>query len=153
MGFDRAADQQMCWQPLQREMHVHKTIKAVTAAAAVLLATILPATSASAATGPYLWKDAATHRCLDSNAAGRVYTTAASACGPNDTYQDWYWSGVLMVDQATGRCLDSNAAGNVYTTKASACSQTNDYQNWLEDKILSTNGWQFFDWATNRCLD
>ncbi|MEV8543686.1 hypothetical protein [Streptomyces sp. NPDC051572] len=79
----------------------------------------------------------ATGRCLDSNAAGSVYTTSASSCGYNDLYQRWnlygnssLYSPYMFWDEGTGRCLDSNTAGNVYATVNTACGFNNQYQNW-----------------------
>jgi serine/threonine-protein kinase len=37
----------------------------------------------------YSIKDQSTGRCLDSNAAGQVYTNPCQA--PGNAYQDWYW--------------------------------------------------------------
>lgn len=70
-------------------------------------------------------QDAQTHRCLDSNTAGSVYTNPCQF--PGNHYQVWEmteWqtsSGQLFFsykDFATNRCLDGNASGlgHLYTT-------------------------------------
>lgn len=92
------------------------------------------ATSESGATYEF-WslKDRATGRCLDSNAAGQIYTSPCQA--PGNPYQDWYldqyygtWQNFDYIDLATGLCLDSNGSGQAYTH---ACYGSSDYyQNW-----------------------
>lgn len=55
----------------------------------------------------YSIHDQATGRCLDSNAAGQVYTNACQA--PGNAYQDWYWAAegtsTMFTDVATSRNL------------------------------------------------
>jgi len=57
----------------------------------------------------YSIQDQATGRCLDSNAAGAVYTNPCQA--PGNAYQDWYWSAANVsgfsnfTDVATGLTL------------------------------------------------
>lgn len=114
--------------------------------------------------GTGMFRDQATGRCLDSNAAGDVYTTASSSCGSNDQFQQWriYWveqvnpeNPQMVVNVATGRCLDSNAAGNVYTTAASSCGPNDQYQDWFIYSSTNQIGspYMFWDWYTGRCLD
>ena len=57
----------------------------------------------------YSIRDQATGRCLDSNAAGQVYTNPCQA--PGNAYQDWYWGAgsyadhSMFTDVATSRPL------------------------------------------------
>jgi hypothetical protein len=111
--------------------------RAAAVAAAVLLSLAVtdaaPATATPTRVGfnVYSLRDQETHRCLDSNAAGRVYTNPCQA--PGNPYQDWikytYYSGYAFQDLATGRCLDGNAAGSVYTNPCQAPG--NPYQVWV----------------------
>ena len=60
----------------------------------------------------------ATGRCLDSNAAGDVYTNPCQA--PGNAYQDWYWgpghtSGAMFTDVATSLPLWGNPGNRVGT--------------------------------------
>jgi len=76
----------------------------------------------------WAWKDVATGRCLDSNAAGNLYTNSCQA--PGNTYQTWV-GGVIsneIVDEQTGLCLDGNSAGQAYTH---ACNG-GGYQLWIQ---------------------
>jgi serine/threonine-protein kinase len=103
-------------------------------------------------------KDYQTDRCLDSNAAGQVYTNPCQF--PGNLYQNWdLWQYDLMTpggvpysvwawqDVATGRCLDSNAAGNLYTNPCQAPG--NDYQTWVGGVISN----EIVDEHTGLCLD
>jgi serine/threonine-protein kinase len=75
----------------------------------------------------FSFQDDATGRCLDSNAAGALYTSPCQT--PGNTYQKWYSPGggqVSLSDGQTELCLDSNSAGRAYTH---ACNGGN-YQNW-----------------------
>jgi serine/threonine-protein kinase len=81
-------------------------------------------------------KDRATGRCLDSNAAGALYTSTCQA--PGNAYQRWYrtvgyLSGSLLSDGATGLCLDSNDAGNAYTHVCNG----GRYQQWTSPDAVS----------------
>ncbi|MEV8548070.1 hypothetical protein [Streptomyces sp. NPDC051572] len=76
------------------------TIRYAAVAAALLAVPSLSPTTASATprhpaavtpnliVGTGLFYDRATGRCLDSNAAGKVYTTARSSCGGNNHFQE-----------------------------------------------------------------
>jgi hypothetical protein len=91
----------------------------------------------------------ATGRCLDSNAAGHVYT---NPCDGNNKYQWWDVSTALpgryvLRNQATGRCLDSNTKGSVYT---SPCDNNNTYENWTLNRDSATT---IESSQTHRCLD
>jgi hypothetical protein len=103
-------------------------------------------------------QDDATGYCLDSNAAGRIYTNPCQV--PGNHYQDWYitkWEFVTefdvtyaysIMDLQTGRCLDSNAAGQLYTTNP--CQPPgNAYQMWA----LGGSGLVYIDTATGLVLD
>lgn len=114
----------------------------------------------AASTPSPIWsiKDLQTGRCLDSNAAGSVYTSPCQA--PANSYQDWvrtnwtvYYCGAgcpalfySFMDLATGRCLDGNGAGSVYTLPCQAPG--NPYQVWLQSGPSS-----LVSHGTNRCLD
>jgi len=85
----------------------------------------------------YSLRDKATGRCLDSNAAGQLYTNPCQA--PGNPYQDWYDHGyyqgddvtyVAWSDLATTRALDSNYAGSAYTSPFQA--PNNNYQLWYD---------------------
>lgn len=111
------------------------------------------------------WMDSATGRCLDSNAAGKVYTT--NPCqAPGNHYQEWVVTDYefaiepgswIYVDQirnlATGRCLDSNTAGQLYTT--SPCQTPgNYYQLWYSvEGPSSGNTLKWMNYQTGRYLD
>jgi hypothetical protein len=116
----------------------------------------------AAATPPpvYALKDLETGRCLDSNAAGSVYTNPCQA--PGNPYQDWVRTNVTSAfcgpgcparfwsfrDLATGRCLDGNALENpgpVYTLPCQAPG--NLYQVWLQSAFSLRSH------ATDWCLD
>jgi hypothetical protein len=77
----------------------------------------------------YSIKDEATGRCLDSNAAGQVYTNPCQA--PGNAYQDWYWGAgddsdtSTFTDVATARPLWGRD-GNPVTTSA-GYAQDNDW--------------------------
>jgi hypothetical protein len=85
-------------------------------------------------------QDFQTDRCLDSNAAGSVYTNPCQT--PGNHYQMWHvttWEVVndmfgdlsieySLQDEQTGRCLDSNSAGSLYTNPCQAPG--NRYQMW-----------------------
>ncbi len=78
----------------------------------------------------YSIHDQQTGRCLDSNAAGAVYTNPCQA--PGNAYQDWYWgpgdsgwSGYAkFTDVATGRPLWGSAGYPILT------GQQVIYNNW-----------------------
>lgn len=125
------------------------------ASAAVRPQTVSPADQIVYETTDLLgYRDSATGRCLDSNAAGDVYTSGCQV--PGNYYQDWYatvWLDytnnqyyVSFQDRQTGRCLDSNASGDLYTSPCQAPG--NYYQMW----ISGSNG-TFKDRATGLYLD
>jgi hypothetical protein len=75
-----------------------------------------------------------THRCLDSNLDGAVYT---SACQDPNTWQKWYVRDFIDVffhrvlnftNVRTGRCLDANLAGLKPYTRDGCYS--GGYQDW-----------------------
>ncbi|WP_434742266.1 RICIN domain-containing protein [Micromonospora sp. SH-82] len=83
-----------------------------------------------------IFQNLATARCLDSNAAGRVYT---NPCNTKNHYQQWRLTSLTMpytfVSRATGRALDSNFhkaghpdrdLGDVYTLPRNG----GNHQNW-----------------------
>jgi hypothetical protein len=123
-------------------------------AASTLLAVFAMANPASATPTPHNWFDVATGRCLDSNYAGKVYTTTATACSSGNRYQlwlDWYDANTNFesTDYQTVRCLDSNSSGNVYTLP---CNGGN-YQKWYVTGNVLSGEWNIVNVATGRCLD
>ncbi len=135
----------------------------ITALAALAMTTAVPAMAAPAAVhlSSYGLREAQTQRCLDSNAAGAVYTNPCQVRvgGPDNQYQMWdevdyqetaggvtYYVFALK-DHATGRCLDSNASGKLYTSPCQAPG--NLYQDWNWD----STGSALTDYETGRCLD
>ena len=130
---------------------------AAVAVAAVVVLAVVGGAPAMAAPTPQ-WSittgltDLQTGRCLDSNAAGSVYTNPCQV--PGNHYQDWVESfsaqpsgqgSFSYQNVATGRCLDSNAAGHLYTLPCQPPG--NPYQDW------DSSGTRFLDHATGRCLD
>jgi hypothetical protein len=77
----------------------------------------------------YSIHDQATGRCLDSNAAGQVYTNPCQA--PGNEFQDWYWGAgsvsdtSTFTDVATSRPLWGDLGHPVITA-----TQT-DYNDWV----------------------
>jgi hypothetical protein len=98
--------------------------------------------------GPWTWKNAATLRCLDSNATGSLYTLACN----NGSYQ--LWTNTLLTfgdeirDLATGWCLDSNVTGHAYTLPCNRGS----FQQWTVTSRGAT-GFEIRNVATGFCLD
>lgn len=133
---------------------------AVTASMPALAAPAAPAGTSFILKSP---QDAQTGRCLDSNAAGDVYTSPCQA--PGNSYQDWIETAYQvelpaffgsptsysLEDAATGRCLDSNANGNLYTSPCQAPGNT--YQDWVPNDEIIPGSRSLRDGATGRCLD
>ena len=108
----------------------------------------------SAPPTPRAYKNLATSYCLDSNAAGRVYT---SGCNNKQKSQKWHpyeqkasvhGRNVYVFKNArTGRCLDSNADRKVYTLRCNGGS----YQKW---RMSTSGGYRVFqNLATSFVLD
>ena len=142
----------------KRRWHAAAATAAAVAALAVAGSTpamAAPATPAGTATSVLSLQDFQTGRCLDSNAAGHVYTNPCQT--PGNPYQDWTDNGYTINgkfylsfrDVATGRCLDSNAAGNLYTNPCQAPG--NPYQDWVHG--YPGRPAAFFGRQTQRCLD
>jgi hypothetical protein len=148
------------WRPGPRRAAMACGIAALVALA---MTTAAPAMAAPAfyTGGWYGLRDAQTDRCLDSNAAGAVYTNPCQVRvnGPDNSYQIWdevdyretvggvtYYVFALQ-DDATGWCLDSNASGKLYTRPCQAPG--NLYQDWNWDDATGT----ITDYETGRCLD
>lgn len=72
-------------------------------------------------------QDAATGRCLDSNAKGQVYTSPCQV--PGNRYQDWMQdvnNRNAFSDYATNLYLDSDGSGSAYTHSGF----DGNFQNW-----------------------
>lgn len=82
----------------------------------------------------FSFRDYATDRCLDSNAAGNLYTLPCQA--PGNPYQTWWPAdqnllSLNVYDGATSRCLDSNSAGNAYTLPCNG----GPFQEWSQNEF------------------
>jgi hypothetical protein len=83
----------------------------------------------------YSIKDQATGRCLDSNAAGQVYTNPCQA--PGNAYQDWYWGAGTdsntskFTDVATSRPLWGYHGYPVSTGIKSLYGDQSLYNEWV----------------------
>jgi hypothetical protein len=103
--------------------------------------------------GPWIWKNAATQRCLDSDAIGSAYTLPCN----NGSYQLWTNTpltfGDRIRDLATGWCLDSGGLdsegrGHAYTLPCNGGS----YQQWTVTN-RGALGFEIRNVATQWCLD
>jgi hypothetical protein len=125
----------MMRQGRRRQARIHARRTLLILSALVTAATLTP-TAANAAADTTIIRNWETGLCLDSNAAGNVYTGPCNG-GP---YQSWKMTILLvapnssddvtavLTNVATGRCLDSNFGGSIYT---SPCQLPNDWQHWL----------------------
>jgi hypothetical protein len=132
------------------------------AVGAVLVATMLGATSTAWADGQVTWTNKATGNVLAyGTICGCVYT------GPDagsDQYGNWYdykQPNGTWIETNDGEnnnwCLDSNTQwangqeGNVYLTTCAPPTPTNTYQHWYE--ISTSNGWALRSQKTGLYLD
>ena|SRR6266545_2071797 len=111
------------------------------------LATFVALIPSTAQANVRVYKNLATSFCLDSNAAGSVYTHGCNG----GAFQRWNVTGgsaVQLKNVRTGRCLDSNTARKVYTLP---CNGGN-FQHW---QVIRNAGETrtFKNVSTGFCLD
>jgi hypothetical protein len=137
-----------------------KRIAGVLTTLAAIPATIFGASGTAWADGGHTWEDAATHRCLDSNAQGQVYTLPCN--GGNyqiwDERQDPAGQGLYQLkDRATGMCLYVRATKSMYAYTKACDNSTQESYMWYESQPYDINGiinsWQLKSLETGNVLD
>jgi hypothetical protein len=129
---------------------VRKWVKQVAVIAALTTAATIGISSPAWAVDYGSYQSRRTFACLDSNAAGDVYTLGCNT----GTNQDWdlqFISGTsyYLKNRATGRCLDANAANSVYTLSCNGGTN----QRWRRVYPGSSTAYgQWINVATGKCL-
>jgi hypothetical protein len=109
-----------------------------------------PLAVAAISAPPAQLKNVATHLCLKSNYAGKVWVTG---CVTNDNYQKWFYREGDIVDNQTGLCLDANHHQGIFTKTCDNASGNDEYQGWSAAGPESEAWWSYFNIGVQECLD
>jgi hypothetical protein len=105
---------------------MYKSIRSFALGGTIVFMSSLGIVMTAIAANLQTYNNHATGKCLDSNAAGKVYTLDCN----NGNYQKWDIKIITpyreLKNLATGKCLDSNIKGKVYTLDCNNGS----YQKW-----------------------